>query len=120
MLKRVCAQRKTLLLQTLVGLRPMRFQRFGTHSTEENFRNPYYGKLTFTSYFNAGVRAWDIRDPQGAEEAAFYVPAAPNNTYMTNNVEVDDRGVIIIVDRIGNGMDILELTGRAAEIGFEQ
>ena len=87
----------------------LRGQRFGTHSTEENFRNPYYGKLTFTSYFNAGVRAWDIRDPQGAEEAAFYVPAAPNNTYMTNNVEVDDRGVIIIVDRIGNGMDLLRL-----------
>ena len=98
----------------------LRGQRFGTHSTEENFRNPYYGKLTFTSYFNAGVRAWDIRDPQGAEEAAFYVPAAPNNTYMTNNVEVDDRGFIIIVDRIGNGMDILELRGRAAEIGFGQ
>jgi hypothetical protein len=37
---------------------------------------------------------------------------------MTNNVEVDNRGFIIIVDRIGNGMDILELTGRAAEIGF--
>ena len=55
------------------------------------------------------MRAWDIRDPQGAEEAAFYVPAAPNNTYMTNNVEVDDRGVIIIVDRIGNGMDLLKL-----------
>src|SRR5499433_1997648 len=87
----------------------LRGQRFGTHSTEENFRNPYYGKLTFTAYFNAGVRAWDIRDPQGAEEAAFYVPAAPNNTYMTNNVEVDDRGVIIIVDRIGNGMDLLRL-----------
>ena len=89
----------------------LRGQRFGTHSVEENFRNPYYGKLTFTSYFNAGVRAWDIRDPQGAVEAGFYVPAAPNNTYMTNNVEVDNRGYIVIVDRIGNGMDILKLTG---------
>jgi hypothetical protein len=96
----------------------LRGQRFGTHSSEENFRNPYYGNLTFTSYFNAGVRAWDIRDPQGAKEAAFYVPAAPNNTYMTNNVEVDDRGFIIIVDRIGNGMDILKLDGRAQRIGF--
>jgi hypothetical protein len=96
----------------------LRGQRFGTHSTEENFRNPYYGRLTFTSYFNAGVRAWDITDPQGAVEAAFYVPAAPNNTYMTNNVEVDNRGYIIIVDRIGNGMDILELHGKAAQIGF--
>jgi len=96
----------------------LRGQRFGTHSTEENFRNPYYGRLTFTSYFNAGIRAWDIRDPQGAVEAAFYVPAAPNNTYMTNNVEVDNRGYIVIVDRIGNGMDILKLTGKARKIGL--
>src|SRR3989454_2300174 len=95
-----------------------RGQRFGTHSSEENFRNPYYGRLTFTSYFNAGVRAWDITDPQGAVEAGFYVPAAPNNTYMTNNVEVDNRGCIIIVDRIGNGMDILKLTGKARNIGL--
>ncbi|TMH23955.1 MAG: hypothetical protein E6H63_17515 [Betaproteobacteria bacterium] len=50
-------------------------------------------------------------------QAAFYVPAAANNTYMTNNVEVDNRGYIVIVDRIGNGMDILELTGKAKEIG---
>jgi hypothetical protein len=95
-----------------------RGQRFGTHSVEENFRNPYYGRLTFTSYFNAGVRAWDIRNPQGPVEAGFYVPAAPNNTYMTNNVEVDNRGYIFIVDRIGNGMDILELTGKAKRIGL--
>ena len=96
----------------------LRGQRFGTHSSEENFRNPYYGRLTFTSYFNAGVRAWDIRDPQGAVEAGFYVPAAPNNTYMTNNVEVDNRGYIVIVARIGNGMDILKLTGNARNIGL--
>jgi LVIVD repeat len=93
-----------------------RGQRFGVHSSEENFRNPYYGKLNFTSYFNAGVRTWDIRDPQGVVEVGFYVPAAPNNTYMTNNVEVDNRGYIYIVDRIGNGMDILKLTGCASHI----
>jgi hypothetical protein len=104
----------------------LRGQRFGTHSTEENFRNPYYGRLTFTSYFNAGIRAWDIRDPQGAAAAGFYVPAAPvakcgngvDCKYMTNNVEVDNRGYIIIVDRIGNGMDIVELTGSAKRIGL--
>jgi hypothetical protein len=93
-----------------------RGQRFGVHSSEENFRNPYYGKLTFTSYFNAGVRTWDIRNPQGPVEVGFYVPAAPNNTYMTNNVEVDNRGYVYIVDRIGNGLDILQLTGCAKQI----
>ena len=112
----------------------LRGQRFGTHSTEENFRNPYYGRLAFTSYFNAGIRAWDITDPQGAKEAAFYVPVGPvypvkpcghqkdgtniDCSYMTNNVEVDNRGYIIIVDRIGSGMDILKLTGNARRIGL--
>ena len=106
----------------------LRGQRFGTHSTEENFRNPYYGRLAFTSYFNAGIRAWDIRDPQGAKEVAFYVPVGPVNpcgngidcSYMTNNVEVDNRGYIIVVDRIGSGMDIIELTGAAKRIGLGQ
>jgi hypothetical protein len=37
---------------------------------------------------------------------------------MTNNVEVDNRGYIVIVDRIGNGMDILKLTGNARNIGL--
>ena len=104
----------------------LRGQRFGTHSSEENFRNPYYGRLVFTSYFNAGVRAWDITDPQGIKQAGFYVPAAPvkhcgngvDCMYMTNNVEVDNRGYIIIVDRIGNGMDILKLCGKAKAIGL--
>ena len=38
--------------------------RFGVHSSEENFNNPYYGKLTSIAYFNGGVRMWDIREPQ--------------------------------------------------------
>ena len=33
----------------------------------------------------------------------------------TNNVEVDDRGLIYIADRAGTGMHILRLTGRAKE-----
>jgi hypothetical protein len=39
---------------------------------------------------------------------------------MTNNVEVDNRGNILTVDRLGNGMDILQLHGPAAQIGFGQ
>lgn len=32
----------------------------------------------------------------------------------TNNVEVDDRGLIYAVDRSGTGMHILRLTGEAS------
>ena len=96
--------------------------RYGVHSSEENFRNPYYGKLTFLAYFTGGVRVWDIREPQAPVEVAFYVPEANANTdpdgYMTNNLEVDNRGFIYVVDRNGAGMDILQLTGKALDIAF--
>jgi len=97
--------------------------RFGVHSSEENFRNPFYGRVTFLAYFTGGIRAWDIREPQGPVEVAFYVPEANANTtqpdgYMTNNVEVDNRGFIYATDRNGSGLDILELRGRAKSIGL--
>jgi hypothetical protein len=96
--------------------------RFGTHSSEENFNNPLYGKLTAIALFTGGVRIWDIREPQAPVEVAFYVPESNANTspdgYMTNNVEIDDRGFIYVVDRNGAGLDILQLTGKAADIVF--
>src|SRR5262249_44524483 len=36
---------------------------------------------------------------------------------MTNNVELDTRNLIYIVDRAGSGADILALTGQAEKIG---
>ena len=96
--------------------------RFGVHSSEENFHNPYYGRVTFLSYFTGGVRAWDIRVPQAPVEVGFYVAVANANTtadgYMTNNVEVDNRGYIFTTDRNGSGLDILELRGKARSIGL--
>ena len=73
--------------------------------------------------FTGGVRAWDIREPQAPVEVAFYVPESNANTepagYMTNNLEVDDRGYILSVDRNGAGLEILELHGKAKQIGLE-
>lgn len=94
--------------------------RFGAHSSEENFNNPLYGKLTTLTFFNGGLRVWDIREPYAPVQVAFYVPEANTHTapdgYMTNNTEVDDRGYIYIVDRNGAGMDILQLSGCAQQI----
>jgi hypothetical protein len=94
--------------------------RFGVHSTNENFNNPYDGKMVAIAYFNGGVRLFDIREPQAPREVAFYVPEADALTdtagYMTNNVEIDDRGYIYVVDRNGAGMDILQLTGCAKQV----
>ncbi len=82
--------------------------------------NPLYGTLTAIAYFNGGVRIWDIREPQAPREVGFYVPESNANTdpdgYMTNNVEIDNRGYIYVVDRNGAGLDILDLTGCAKQI----
>jgi len=98
--------------------------RFGVHSSEENFYNPFYGRLTFLAYFTGGVRAYDIREPQAPVEVAFYVPESNALTepdgYMTNNLEVDNRGYVLAVDRNGAGFDLLELHGKAKQIGLGQ
>jgi hypothetical protein len=104
--------------------------RFGTHSSNENMTPIYYKRVMFFAHFNAGVRAVDIRDPYHPKEIAYYIPAVTPRgdkrcvtpeggrehcatVIQTNNVEVDDRGYIYIVDRANNGMHILELTGVA-------
>ncbi len=89
--------------------------RIGAHSSHENFTPVYYGRIMFIAHFNAGVRALDIRDPYRPREVAYYVPAGGGRTVTTNNVEVDDRGYIYIVDRHGLGMHALQLTGTARQ-----
>jgi hypothetical protein len=107
--------------------------RFGAHSINESFTPIYYQRLIFVTYFNAGVRAVDIRDPYRPKEVGFYIPAITENTdkrcvrnpdgqesckvaIQSNNVEVDDRGYICVVDRANTGMHILELTGAARAV----
>jgi hypothetical protein len=101
--------------------------RFGTHAANESIAPVFYKKLAFLSYFNAGVRAVDIRDPYHPKEVGYFIPAITSATdkrcikvngadrckvaIQTNNVETDDRGYIYIVDRANTGMHILELTG---------
>ena len=87
--------------------------RFGAHSSNESFTPIYYKRLVFIAFFNAGVRAVDIRDPFRPREVAHFIPAGGA---VTNNVEVDDRGLVYIVDRGGLGLHILELTGEARAI----
>src|SRR5262245_11499338 len=46
--------------------------RFGAHSTNENMTPIYYGKVLFVTFFNAGVRALDVRDPFNPKEIAYF------------------------------------------------
>jgi hypothetical protein len=107
--------------------------RFGSHSPNENQPPMYAKRLVFVAWFNAGVRAIDIRDPYNPREVGYYIPAKTGKTdkrcvkmpdgkerckiaIQTNNLEVDDRGYIYIVDRANTGMHILQLTGAARKI----
>ena len=91
--------------------------RFGAHSSNENMTPIYYKRVLFIAFFNAGVRALDVRDPREPREIAYFIPAKTKHTageaIQTNNVEVDDRGYVYIVDRANTGMHILQLTGEA-------
>jgi hypothetical protein len=103
--------------------------RFGAHSSNENQPPMYAGRLIFVTWFNAGVRAVDIRNPYQPKEAGFYIPATTDKTdkrcvktpngerckvaIQSNNVEVDDRGYIYVVDRADTGLHILEMTDKA-------
>jgi hypothetical protein len=106
--------------------------RFGTHSSNESMAPVFYKKLAFITYFAAGVRTLDVRNPLQPKEVGYFIPAMTEATekrcfkldgqercttsVQSNNVETDDRGYIYIVDRANTGMHILELTGEARAI----
>lgn len=106
--------------------------RFGAHSSNENQPAMYAKRIVFITWFNAGVRAVDIRDPFDPKEIGYYIPAITDKTdkrcvktaegerckvaIQSNNVEVDDRGYIYVVDRANTGMHILELSGDARKV----
>jgi hypothetical protein len=106
--------------------------RFGSHSSDERINPMYYGKVLWLAYFNAGIRAVDIRDPWAPKEIAYYIPAINANTdvrctdnsnpatckraIQTNNLDSDNRGYVYAVDRANTGMHIVVLHGNAAKI----
>ncbi|HEX2654540.1 MAG TPA: hypothetical protein VHN11_12910 [Xanthobacteraceae bacterium] len=106
--------------------------RFGAHSSNESTASVFYEKLVFITFFNAGVRALDIRNPYQPKEVGYFIPAITDKTdkrcikvngqdrckvaIQSNNVEVDDRGYVYVADRANTGLHILELTGEARKI----
>jgi hypothetical protein len=62
-----------------------------------------------TAWFAYGLRVVDIAKPHAPREAAHFLPAPPagHDRVCSNDVFVDDRGLIYLIDR-GRGMHILE------------
>ena len=61
------------------------------------------------AWFAYGLRIVDIADPHAPREVAHYLPECPRDTsrVSSNDVFVDDRGLIYLIDR-GRGLSILE------------
>jgi hypothetical protein len=66
--------------------------------------------LLYCVWFSAGLRVVDISDPLLPKEIAFFMPEPAEGcpAPQSNDVDVDERGLIYVIDR-ENGLDILEL-----------
>jgi len=81
--------------------------RFGMHQFREKIDN----NLVYCAWFSGGLRIVDIANPSQPEEVAFFIPEpdAEQPSPQSNDVDVDDRGLIYLLDR-NVGLDILEYT----------
>ncbi len=89
--------------------------RFGAHNLHENepFTWSWQSEdIVFGSFFNAGVRAYDVRNPfQPVQVAAFVPPAPPRSpagAAQINDVYVTSDGIVYAVDRCGGGLYLLQ------------
>lgn len=80
--------------------------RFGAHQ----YREKLDGTLIYATWFAGGLRVLDLSDPLLPVEMAHYMPDfAEGRAPQSNDVDVDDRGLIYLLDRV-RGFDILEMT----------
>ncbi len=79
--------------------------RFGAHQFQEHFEDT----LVYVTWFGGGLRVVDIADPMNPEEVGHFIPEPVDGepSPQSNDVEVDGRGLIYLIDR-NVGFDILE------------
>ena len=82
--------------------------RFGAHQ----FHEAMDGTLVYAVWFSAGLRIIDVADPYQPREVGHFIPepVAGRAAPQSNDVILDQRGLIYVVDR-HVGFDILEFNG---------
>lgn len=98
--------------------------RFGPHNQNQLQHNPDVqktGDLLYLTYFNAGLRIYDVSTPTVPREVGYFVPPDPTKRYgtfpknrlavQTEDVLVDTRGYIYITHK-NQGLWILKYTGK--------
>jgi hypothetical protein len=90
--------------------------RFGAHNIHENTPSPtswQSDQIVIGTFFNGGLRAYDIANPYQPKEVGTFVPPAPalapTGTIQLNDVFVDERQIVYTVDRHVGGLYILEM-----------
>jgi len=83
--------------------------RFGAHQPHE-----HVGKdnLIYGAWFSGGLRVIDISNPYLPREVGHYIPKPQKGEQyaQSNDVYVDDRGFIYLIDRV-RGLDIIKFVG---------
>lgn len=84
--------------------------RFGPHNTHENRPGSYRSaELVFVTYFNAGLRVYDVADPEHPAEVAHWVPATPpgQEAPQINDLFVSTDLDIYVTDRVNGGVYVV-------------
>ena len=70
-------------------------------------------QIVLGTFFNGGLRAYDISNPYQPQQVGVFVPPAPpmapTGTIQLNDVFVDEREIVYTVDRHVGGLYILEM-----------
>lgn len=84
--------------------------RFGAHQFHERMA----GTLVHAVWFGGGLRIIDVADPSAPREVGYFIPdpVGGRNAPQSNDVMLDERGLIYMVDR-WIGFDVLEFKGTA-------
>lgn len=93
--------------------------RFGAHNLHENRPGSYCSeRLVFATYFSAGLRVYDLSDPEHPVEIAHWVPQPPQGQPVAqlNDLFVDSTGLIWVTDRISGGLYLLQPEGVLADL----
>jgi hypothetical protein len=88
-------------------------KRFGAHQPHEHVGRD---NLVYVAWFAGGLRIVDISDPLEPVEAGHYVPVPAEGFGFpqSNDVFVDERGLVYLIDR-HRGLDVLRFSVRAEE-----
>lgn len=84
--------------------------RFGPHNTHENRPGSYRSaELVFVTYFNAGLRVYDVVDAEHPVEVAHWLPVVPDGqvAVQMNDVWVGEDLDVYVTDRVNGGVYVV-------------